>query len=220
VASFLDALETPQYARVSNSHSALEGIQVVLPDAGSIPHQDLPRPIHLDDDGPTPNSKEDASQRGPPPDKSRESVLPSGAKRSSNLQLSGNLKMSRTIGSLRFLLFSTFITFTTFLLGLMSYLTLSHMRTQSFEPSAFSPSVSPIPDSSLEAADVIIGTYFSTADAGVPQTKFAHNDGEARICVQTKSGTDWLASHVQCLEEANPRSDTPLTVLDWLGGPR
>ncbi|CZR50163.1 uncharacterized protein PAC_00035 [Phialocephala subalpina] len=75
----------------------------------------------------------------------------------------------------------------------------------------------PITDSSIGAADVVIGTYFSTAASGVLQTKLAYNDGKGRLCVRTKSGTDWL--NVQCLGGANPRADTPLTVLDWLGGP-
>ncbi|KAE8446592.1 hypothetical protein EG329_011785 [Mollisiaceae sp. DMI_Dod_QoI] len=75
----------------------------------------------------------------------------------------------------------------------------------------------PIPDSSIGAADVVIGTYFSTAASGVLQTKLVYNDGKGNLCVRTKSGNDWL--NVQCLEGANPRADTPLTVLDWLGGP-
>jgi hypothetical protein len=78
-------------------------------------------------------------------------------------------------------------------------------------------SVLPIPDSSIGAADAVIGTYFSTAASGVLQTKVVYNAGGGRLCIRTKSGEDWL--NVQCLEGANPRSDTPLTVLDWLGGP-
>ena len=78
-------------------------------------------------------------------------------------------------------------------------------------------SVLPITDSSIGAAQVVIGTYFSTAASGVLQTKLVYNDGQGRLCIRTKSGNDWL--NVQCLEGANPRADTPLTVLDWLGGP-
>jgi hypothetical protein len=79
------------------------------------------------------------------------------------------------------------------------------------------PGSMPITDSSIGAADVVIGTYFSTAASGVLQTKLVYNDGKGSLCVRTKSGNDWL--NVQCLEGANPRADTPLTVLDWLGGP-
>lgn len=78
-------------------------------------------------------------------------------------------------------------------------------------------SVLPITDSSIGAAEVVIGTYFSTAASGVKQTKLVYNGGGGKICIRTKSVTDWL--NVQCLEGANPRADTPLTVLDWLGGP-
>jgi hypothetical protein len=88
------------------------------------------------------------------------------------------------------------------------------MPTETFLPQ---PSVLPITDSSIGAAQVVIGTYFSTAASGVLQTKLVYNDGQGRICIRTKSGEDWL--NVQCLEGANPRAGTPLTVLDWLGGP-
>jgi len=79
------------------------------------------------------------------------------------------------------------------------------------------PNSMPITDSSIGAADVVIGTYFSTAASGVLQTKLVYNDGKGSLCVRTKSGIKWL--NAQCLEGANPRADTPLTVLDWLGGP-
>lgn len=79
------------------------------------------------------------------------------------------------------------------------------------------PSILPIIDSFICAGDAVIGTYFSTAASGVLQTKLAYNAGNGKICIRTKSGTDWL--NVQCLEGANPRADTPLAFLDWLGGP-
>jgi hypothetical protein len=75
----------------------------------------------------------------------------------------------------------------------------------------------PITDSSVGAAEVVIGTYFSTAASGIKQTKLVYNGGGGKICIRTKSVPDWL--NVQGLEGANPRADTPLTVLDWLGGP-
>ena len=78
-------------------------------------------------------------------------------------------------------------------------------------------SVLPITDSSVGAAQVVIGTYFSTAASGVLQTKVVYNGGNGQICIRTESQNEW--SNVQCLDGANPRADTPLTVLDWLGGP-
>jgi hypothetical protein len=88
-----------------------------------------------------------------------------------------------------------------------------------FQPKTPSPGLQifSVPES-IGAADPVIGTYFSTAASGVFQTKFVYNDGGGKICIRTKSGTEWL--NVQCLEGATPLVDTPLTVLDWLGGPR
>jgi serine/threonine protein kinase len=79
-------------------------------------------------------------------------------------------------------------------------------------------SIFPIPDSSIGAADAVIGTYFSATALGVLQTKTVYNGGRGKICIYTKSVKDWL--DVQCSEGANAKADTPLTVLDWLGGPR
>ena len=75
----------------------------------------------------------------------------------------------------------------------------------------------PIAESSIGIAQVVIGTYFSTAASSVLQTKVVYNGGNGQICVRTESQNEW--SNVQCLDGANPRADTPLTVLDWLGGP-
>jgi hypothetical protein len=78
-------------------------------------------------------------------------------------------------------------------------------------------SILPNIDSFIGAGEAVIGTYFSTTASGVLQTKLAYNAGNGKICIRTKSGTNWL--NVQCLEGANPRADTPLAFLDWLGGP-
>ena len=86
-------------------------------------------------------------------------------------------------------------------------------------PSTSAPSfgVNLADDSSIGAAEVTIGTYFSTAISGNSQIKVVYNDGGGKICIRTKTENDWL--RVQCLEGANPRTETPLTILDWLGGP-
>jgi hypothetical protein len=63
----------------------------------------------------------------------------------------------------------------------------------------------------------VLGSYFSDTSGG-PQTKLAYDGGNGRICVRTKSGSVWL-NNVQCVEGANPIPNTPITVLDWLGGP-
>jgi hypothetical protein len=100
-----------------------------------------------------------------------------------------------------------------------------YIKIKGIVPEALLPTSTILPESSstpiihsyIGAQDVVIGTYFSTAASGVIQTKLVYNNGKGSICVRTKSGNDWL--DVQCLEGANPRADTPLTVLDWLGGP-
>lgn len=76
----------------------------------------------------------------------------------------------------------------------------------------------PIAESRLGAAAVLIGTYFSTTASSILQTKVVYNGGNGKLCIRTKSGSAWL-SNAQCVEGANPRDDTPITVLDWLGGP-
>lgn len=117
-----------------------------------------------------------------------------------------------------------FLLMTGLLIGFIVVLVL-YIKTKGNVPKAALPtptilpqsSSMPITHSSIGAQDVVIGTYFSTAASGVLQTKLVYNNGKGSICVRTKSGSDWL--NVQCLEGANPRADTPLTVLDWLGGP-
>jgi hypothetical protein len=133
------------------------------------------------------------------------------------------IQPNRTQGRWVFILFSLTIGL---LIGLIVALVMyfNLKNNNGLEPTMPTPtifpqaSVLPISDSSIGAADAVIGTYFSTAASGVLQTKVVYNAGGGRLCIRTKSGEDWL--NVQCLEGANPRSDTPLTVLDWLGGPR
>jgi hypothetical protein len=78
----------------------------------------------------------------------------------------------------------------------------------------------PIADGSLGATVLVLATYFSTAqgDPKSAETKLVYNAGNGTICIRTKSGEDWLNS-VQCVFGANPKPNTPVTVLDWLGGP-
>jgi hypothetical protein len=78
----------------------------------------------------------------------------------------------------------------------------------------------PIADGSLGATVLVLATYFSTAqgDPKSAETKLVYNAGNGTICIRTKSGEDWLNS-VQCVFGANPKPNTPVTILDWLGGP-
>jgi hypothetical protein len=78
----------------------------------------------------------------------------------------------------------------------------------------------PIADGSLGATVLVLATYFSSAqgDPKSAETKLVYNAGNGTICVRTKSGEDWL-NNVQCVFGANPKPNTPVTILDWLGGP-
>ena len=78
--------------------------------------------------------------------------------------------------------------------------------------------VVPILGSGLGAAEIILGTYFSTSSANKPQAKVIYDGGNGKICIRTKLGTVWLDS-IRCVERANPKPFTPLTRCDWIGGP-
>jgi hypothetical protein len=180
--------------------------------------------MHSDDTGPTPKSTEDAPPNQSLLDKVYGSVIPWITTKFHDLKPASILNMNKTIGPIWILFLLTLTSFITFLSLVASYKpqAASHMR--SYEhlimpmPSILpQSSLLPISDSSIGAAQTVIGTYFSTAASGVLQTKLVYNDGQGRFCIRTKLGNDWL--NVQCLDGANPRSDSPLTVLDWLGGP-
>ena len=79
-------------------------------------------------------------------------------------------------------------------------------------------SILPITDSSLGAAIAVLGSYFDITLSGDPDTKLVYNGGGGKLCVRTKSGSSWL-NNVQCVEGADPKPNTPIAVLDWLGGP-
>lgn len=76
----------------------------------------------------------------------------------------------------------------------------------------------PIAESGLGAATIVLGTSFSTTTPSGLQTNVVYNGGDGKICIRDKWGSSWLNS-VQCVEGANPKPNTPITVLDWLGGP-
>jgi len=84
----------------------------------------------------------------------------------------------------------------------------------SFQPSE----VLPVSGSSLGARDVILGTYFSNSITEKPQTKVVWDAGNGRLCVKTKLGATWLLN-VDCVDGAKPKKNTPITLVDWLGGP-
>jgi hypothetical protein len=75
----------------------------------------------------------------------------------------------------------------------------------------------PVIDSRLGAATVILGNLFPPLSSWEPETKLAYNNGN-KICIRVKSESSWH-HNVQCVEGLNPLPNTPLTMLDWIGGP-
>lgn len=177
----------------------------------SLPIQDSKEPAHSDDLNPTVTERD--SQRESEPDEVSEPVRPQISDRSRNLQVPDNMMFNKLLRSrLQFVLVSILMTLIIGISLVPSYNILSQREKLRPEPHILS--VSP----GVEAAGVVIGSYFSNGVSGVFQTKLLYNSGGGKICIRSMSGTDWL--DVQCIEGANPRADTPLTVLDWLGGPR
>ncbi|KAG4438271.1 hypothetical protein IFR05_006253 [Cadophora sp. M221] len=84
-------------------------------------------------------------------------------------------------------------------------------------------SVLPRANSGLGATAVDLGTIFSSADASTPETTVSYIDSSSsppRLCIRKKSDNAWL-SKVQCITSKNvrPKPDSPVSVLDWVGGP-
>ncbi|KAI9853750.1 MAG: hypothetical protein M1813_001818 [Trichoglossum hirsutum] len=74
----------------------------------------------------------------------------------------------------------------------------------------------PVMDSSLGAVAVTLGTAFTPLSRG-PDTKVVYDNG-GRICIRTKSESQWH-SNAQCIEGMKVKTNSPLTILDWFGGP-
>lgn len=88
------------------------------------------------------------------------------------------------------------------------------LQVTTFQPTE----VLPILGSSLGAAEIILGTYFSTSSATKPQINVLYDGGNGRVCIRTKLGSVWLDS-IRCVEGASPKPLSPLTICDWIGGP-
>ncbi|KAI9764646.1 MAG: hypothetical protein M1840_008143 [Geoglossum simile] len=74
----------------------------------------------------------------------------------------------------------------------------------------------PVLDSSLGATAIVLSVPFTLNPEN--ETKLVYNSNSGKICIRTKSKGHWRAN-IQCVEGANPKNNTPLTMLDWLGGP-
>lgn len=78
--------------------------------------------------------------------------------------------------------------------------------------------VPPLTDSKIGAGVLQISDMFTPSSAGA-STMVAYNSDKGKLCNRIKSANTWHTK-VQCVEGANPLPNSPLTVLDWLGGVR
>jgi hypothetical protein len=76
----------------------------------------------------------------------------------------------------------------------------------------------PVTDSKLGAAAVVLGDMFALPSSTGPESKIVYNSNNGKICVRVKTESSWH-NNVQCVEGANPLPNSPLTMLDWIGGP-
>jgi hypothetical protein len=78
--------------------------------------------------------------------------------------------------------------------------------------------VPPVPDSYIGAAVSLFSVSFSEHSFGEPEIRVAYNSEGGKICVLTKTNSSW-DSRVECIEGLNTKPNTPLTLLDRIGGP-
>ena len=81
----------------------------------------------------------------------------------------------------------------------------------------------PRANSGLGATTDDLATVLSSTNASTTETILAYIDtasASPRLCIRKKSGTAWL-SNVLCItdKDVNPKPDSPVTVLDWIGEP-
>jgi hypothetical protein len=78
----------------------------------------------------------------------------------------------------------------------------------------------PVIDSGLGAAYLALSNYFSPPSPDGFETKLVYNGGDGQLCIRSKTGSTWK-NIVQCVDDVvvNPKPNTPLTMLDWIGGP-
>ncbi|KAH0545381.1 hypothetical protein FGG08_000522 [Glutinoglossum americanum] len=75
----------------------------------------------------------------------------------------------------------------------------------------------PVPNSGLGAAFLELSNYFSPSPFdGIP-TEVVYNVGGGTLCIHTISA-DASQSDVRCIEGTGAKDDTPLTMLDSIGG--
>lgn len=74
----------------------------------------------------------------------------------------------------------------------------------------------PITNSFLGAAPIVLSTPFTLNPED--EVELVYNGDGGKICIRMKLKGAWR-SNIQCVEGANPKTNTPLTMLDWLGGP-
>jgi hypothetical protein len=79
----------------------------------------------------------------------------------------------------------------------------------------------PVANSNLGAAAVVLGNIYPPSPPSPPsqsETKVVYNSNDGDICIRTKSGSSWR-NNVQCVEGTKAKSNTGLTMMDWVAGP-
>jgi hypothetical protein len=77
--------------------------------------------------------------------------------------------------------------------------------------------VKPLPDSRVAAAADVLRSD-SSPSGDTPKEQVVYIGADSQICIRTKESGTWWSS-VQCVENAHPKANSPITILDWLGGP-
>lgn len=72
--------------------------------------------------------------------------------------------------------------------------------------------------SNLGAAAALLARSSPALSPSEPRKRIVYNGEGGKICTRTHSGRSWN-NDVQCVEGANQKPNSPLTILDWVGGP-
>ena len=78
--------------------------------------------------------------------------------------------------------------------------------------------VPPIADSKISAAFINAENIITSPASSDPTIEVVYIGDHGKICIRVKSGTMWH-NNIRCVEGTNAMPNSPITILDWLGGP-